>query len=137
MALPLILIPLIMTLISRLGGWAALAERYPMTGEPPAALCRFGYGLLGRWCGYKGCLIVSADQRGLYLRLWPVFSFGHAPIFIPWAEIQEIRRKSLWLLPMYRIVARGMPEAELSLYGRSWTVVRPHAEAARVAIFDT
>ena len=133
-ALPFIILPLAMYALSRLGGWASLAERYPMPGVPPRPLSRFGHCVFRRWCGYNGCLIVAADERGLFLRLWPFFSIGHAPIFIPWSEIRQIRRETMWCRPIYRLVTARAPEVDFALHGRAWEAVRPHAEAARVII---
>ena len=135
--LPFIILPLVMHVLARTGGWASLAERYPLIGEPPPPLIRMGYCVFRRWCGYNGCLLPSADQQGLYLRLWPFFSIGHAPIFIPWSEIRQIRRETMWGRPIYRIVTARAPELDFALHGRAWAAVRPHAEAARVVIMES
>jgi len=132
--LPFVLLPVIFQLLARLGGWAALAERYPAAGEAPRPRCWFGSGIFRRWCGYNNCLIVSADQTGLFMSLWPVFSIGHAPIFIPWSEVREIRRVTMWCRPIYRIVTARAPELDFALHGRAWEFIRPRAEAARVDI---
>ncbi|MCX5793871.1 MAG: hypothetical protein NTY77_00055 [Elusimicrobia bacterium] len=134
MLLPLALLPVLLHALSRLGGWAALAERYPATGEAPRPRCRFGHAIFRRWCGYNGCLIVSADQTGLSLSLWPVFSIGHAPIFIPWSEVREIRRVAMWGRPIYRIITARAPEVDFALHGRAWEFIRPHVEAAGVKV---
>jgi hypothetical protein len=134
---PFIIFPLVMTVLSRAGGWASLAELYPQAGTPPPPLTRIGYCVFRRWCGYNGCLIICTDQMGLYLRLWPVFSLWHAPVFIPWSEIREIRRESMWGRPIYRLVTARAPELHFALHGRTWEAVRPHAEAARVSIVES
>jgi len=130
----LVLIPGLMALLSRLGGWKALAERYPCSGEAPRPRYWFGYGIFGRWCGYNGCLIVSADQAGCYLSLWRVFSFCHPPIFIPWSELREIRKQTICWKPIYRFVTTRAPEVDFALRGRTFEFIRLQAEACQVRI---
>jgi hypothetical protein len=131
---PFLLLPLISFALSRMSGWAVLAQRYPGSGEPPQPRLRLGYGVFRGWCGYNGCLIVSADQRGLFLSVWPILAIGHASIHIPWTEVREIRRASLWGRSIYRLITAQAPDVDFALLGRAWEFVRPQAEAARVAI---
>lgn len=134
--LPFALLPLISLSLSRMGGWAVLAQRYPGLSDAPRPRLRFGYGVFRGWCGYNGCLVVSADQRGLFLSVWPILAIGHAPIFIPWSEVREVRRANLRGRSIYRLVTARAPEVDFALRGRAWEFVKPHAESARVALFQ-
>jgi hypothetical protein len=131
-----IILPFVMRFLAWAGGWSVLAERYPMTGTPPPALVVWGCCVFRRWCGYNGCAVVAADHQGLFLRLWPFISIGHAPIHIPWSEIREIRRETMWMRPIYRVVTARAPELDFAFHGRTWAALRPHLEAARVHIND-
>ncbi len=87
----------IMLVVSHLGGWASLAERYPAQ-EPFSGPCwNFQCGQFRWFASYNNCLTVGADPRGLFLWiLWP-FRVGHPPLFIPWADISVSRKKVLWI----------------------------------------
>jgi hypothetical protein len=37
---------------------------------------------------YSNCVNFGADETGLYMAVFRPFRFGHAPLFIPWSEIQ-------------------------------------------------
>ncbi len=92
--LPALLVaPALIVVFSRLSRWQTLAHRYPLRGSRPPARVRLGFGVFRGWIGYNGGLVVAVDARGLYLAAMPVvLSFCHPPIFIPWSEIEWIRR---------------------------------------------
>jgi len=119
--------------LSRVAGWPALADRYPAPGERPRALVRMGYGVFRGWIGYNGGLVVSADERGLFLAAMPVvLSWCHAPVFIPWSEIREIRpRRHLWAR-LLEIHTAGAPEVDMALHSGTFAPVRRFAAAASV-----
>jgi hypothetical protein len=119
--------------LSRAAGWPILADRYPARHERPRPLVWMGYGVFRGWIGYNGGLVISGDERGLYLSAMPlVLSWCHAPIFIPWGEIREIRpRKRFWarLLEIHTV---GAPEVDMAIHSGSFAPVRPFAVAAKV-----
>lgn len=129
LALPLVLV----YGLSRWAGWPVLAARYPLLGEQPGPKLRFGYGVFRGWIGYNGGLVVSADAGGLYLSTMPiVLSFCHAPVFIPWPEVVEIRRRDRWGGRVYEIHARQAPEVDFAL--RAWTFDFVRAQAERAGV---
>ena len=69
------------------GGWLRLAETYPGSKSPDGARLR-SYWLTVGWVDYNGCIMYSVNAEGLHISLWPVFNAGHAPLFIPWAEMR-------------------------------------------------
>jgi hypothetical protein len=129
-----LVVPVVLIFVlSRVAGWPVLADRYPAPGERPPALVHMGYGVFRGWIGYNGGLVVSADERGLYLSAMPVIlSWCHPPIFIPWSEIREIRpRQRLWAR-LLEIHTAGAPEVDMAINSGTFALVRPFALAAKV-----
>ena len=131
--LALLLCVLLLFVLSRASGWPALADRYPAPPVRPEPLVRLGYGIFAGWIGYNGGIVLSADERGLYLSAMPlILSWCHAPVFIPWAEIQEIRpTKRLWST-VYEIHTLGASEVDMALRASTFAPARPFAAAAHV-----
>jgi hypothetical protein len=81
-----------------IGGWRAMAERYPALAVAPLneeryrfASMRSGWGLF--WSSYFGnCVTVGVSSRGLSLAVWAPFSLFHPPLFIPWEALEKCRR---------------------------------------------
>src|SRR5438067_475501 len=84
-------------LLSYIGGWARLAQRFP---------CRDGY--VGSWkswqsgkigvVNYNSCLWVAAAPEGLYIRTGPLFLYRafHAPLLVPWTAIRSVEERKYW-----------------------------------------
>jgi hypothetical protein len=88
----------IFTVISHVGGWAALAGEY-RSQETFTGTCWSFQSCQMRWMvGYNNCLKVGGDPRGLYMAIsFPfVFLIGHPPLFVPWRDISYVRKKILW-----------------------------------------
>src|SRR5437879_535157 len=84
-----------MTLISNLGGWAAIARQYRATGTLSGKTfwlqsARFG------WCDYNGCLTIRITDEGLRLSMLPPFRPGHPPIFLPWSALNVVEVCDRW-----------------------------------------
>jgi len=125
---------LIIFVLSRVSGWRTLSDHYPGEGERPRPLKRLGYGVFRGWIGYNGGIVVSADEKGLYLRGMPVLlSLCHAPIFIPWSQVSAIRERGGYLARGYEIRTRRAPEVDFALLPGTFEVIREHARAAGVA----
>ena len=133
--LPAVLLaPALIVVFSRVSGWRTLAQRYPLRGSRPPARVRLGYGVFRGWIGYNGGLIVAVDARGLYLAAMPVvLSFCHPPIFIPWSEIEWIRRdRRFGFVTVYRIGARQAPEMSFALRAGTFGRIREDARRGGV-----
>jgi len=85
------------------------------------------------WGNYHNCANFGADEAGLYMAVFPLFRIGHAPLFIPWSEIQVIggnrglifkKRKLLLgrheLIPL--IVSLSLAEKLKEAAGKAWPV---------------
>ena len=69
------------------GGWRLLAGRFRTEGTYTGKQWSGQSATMGNKVRYRGCLTVGADPSGLFLRPFIFFRFGHAPLFVPWAEI--------------------------------------------------
>jgi hypothetical protein len=49
-----------------------------------------------QWAKYNGCLIVGANQEGLYLSILLPFRIGHSPLFIPWKDVSMTETQTLF-----------------------------------------
>lgn len=78
---------LVMHLIARLTGWAALADVYQTTAPRPANLRRF-QSIQTRWLTHYGNVVnVGLAENALYFSLLLPFRPGHPPLLIPLAEV--------------------------------------------------
>jgi hypothetical protein len=97
---PLIFVVLIFMAISILigviGGWRSLASAYLLSDPFPAGRCWFQSARMRFGLAYNGCLIVGADQRGLYISIFFLFRIGHPPLFIPWQDVSISFGRSKW-----------------------------------------
>jgi hypothetical protein len=119
--------------LSRVSGWSTLADLYPLQGDSPRPLVRLGYGVFRGWIGYNGGIVVSANERGLYLAAMPiVLSLCNRPIFIPWSELRAIRMRRTMFWPAYALHTARAPEVDLALRPGTFAPVRPFALRAGV-----
>jgi len=86
---------LITGLVSFLGGWHTLSERFVATTPFPGITEGLQSGQMRWGVNYRGCLRLGANQEGLSLSVLFLFRFMHPPLFIPWHEIRVSRRKRL------------------------------------------
>ena len=131
-ALTLLLPVCIMPVLARVGGWTILAERYPASAPMPSPKTRFGYGVFAGWVGYNGALVVASDQGGLYLRVWPLLSWAHPPVFIPWTEVERIEHSRRLAIRLHEIHVRRAPEVRFALRDRTYGLVRDDAVSGGV-----
>ncbi len=118
--------------LSRYCGWSRLADRYPARGVFPKSATHFGYAAFRGWVGYNGCIILAADEAGLHVRTWPVFSLVNAPIFIPWGQVQKIVPESCGPFQRYRIKTIGASEVRFALRAGTFAHAREAAHRAGV-----
>ena len=82
--------------ISRWSGWARLAERFRAPGPFLGECWKRQSARFRAYCGYNNCLTVGADAAGLYLSVMSPFRVFHAPLLIPWQEIEVETGKVLF-----------------------------------------
>lgn len=120
-------------ILKYVGGWASLSDRFRFHGKFTGSRW-WGQSAQMRWIsGYRRCLIVGANEDGLYIATFPFFPFGHPPLLIPWSEVSHSKRKILFS-PMVRFelgretavpfwVRETLAERLRNAAGKAWPVV--------------
>ncbi len=90
-----------MFLVAVMSGWRVLAEKYGLPeGErmPEGTTLKWRSAALGGSfpTNYKSCLNFTATPLGLGIAPALIFSTGHPPLFIPWADITLEEKKVLF-----------------------------------------
>ncbi len=116
--------PAVMWTLSRLA-WKAVADAYPAAATTPAPATSTGYGVFNGWLGYKGCLVIGADDAGLHVRNWPLLSAFHAPFFVPWSEIAGARPRKIFWADYVEVTFRKTPGITFSIRGGTYEALRP------------
>jgi hypothetical protein len=106
---------LILLLLSKLGGWSALAERYRTDRPFQGSLWRFQFGFLGS-VRYNGALTVGSGMEGLYLAVLFFLRPFHPPLLIPWGEVSLGRRKKTIFMELVEFRLGPEPVASLWVY---------------------
>src|SRR5574341_401922 len=106
---------LILFVLSKLGGWSALAERYRTDRPFQGTLWNFQFGFLGS-VRYNGALTVGSGSEGLYLAVFPFLRPFHPPLLIPWHEVALGRRKKTIFQELVEFRLGPEPLASLWLY---------------------
>lgn len=84
-------------LISRVGGWANLAENFAFDGLPEGETLNSESLQLNGFCNYNRIVKMTICEHGLHLAVWPIF-IGHKPVMIPWNEIRRaVPRSVFWI----------------------------------------
>ena len=88
---------LILFLLSQIGGWGRLAQRYRTDRPYQGTIWKYQFGFLGS-VRYNGALTVGSGMEGLYLAVFFPFRPFHPPLLIPWSEVSVGQRKqALWM----------------------------------------
>jgi hypothetical protein len=93
---------LVTGILSYIGGWHALADRYAAPEDVDVTAeqrFRFRSILLRRIplvpARYRGCVTISLTSAGCHLAVLFVFRFRHPPLLIPWTAIVRCEEGSL------------------------------------------
>lgn len=88
---------IVLTILSAVGGWSGVAVRFPgqrVVGGLQGQIGHFGF------VSYRFVLDIKGTPEGLGLSVSPFFRFAHTPLFIPWAELRNVRERQGLLGPM-------------------------------------
>lgn len=108
-------------LIAQLGGWARLARSFEVQGPVSGDHFKLASARIGRFTGYNNCLRIIVSSSGVYLRPLLPFRAGHAPLYIPWDAVLELKQTDIWLFSSVKLAvqdADGGASTILTLYGR-------------------
>jgi hypothetical protein len=110
----------VVMLIARFG-WRRLAAAYPgdrAIYEGP----RFRMQSVGlkRWVSYSGCVTFTVERDGLLMEVLWLFRPGHAPVFLPWSELDvtyDHRRflKTRLVIPVAELRPRREPGVPITI----------------------
>lgn len=82
--------------------WNRLAKLYRTQEAPPLNFSRMRSGSVGL-VYYKGTLNVGTNPQGIYLSIFPLFSFGLTPLLIPWSAIRKIEPANQLFIQRFRL----------------------------------
>jgi hypothetical protein len=86
---------LVCYLLSAIAGWPKLRGTYSIR-EPFRGYQTVGSGRLGA-TRYGLCLIVGANEGGIYLNVVFPFRVGAGPVLVPWSEVR-VSSSTTWLV---------------------------------------
>jgi hypothetical protein len=98
-------------LLSAVGGWRALGRRYRTDAVPRGNRVWSALGGMVGMVRYRGVLNVTRTDDGLYLSVNRLFRVGHPTLFIPWPEIRNARRTSMFF---WRYIAFDIGEPKIA-----------------------
>jgi len=117
-----IAVPLMHRALARMGGWQALSARYRAPHEPAGQ--RFVRQTI--YVGpvyYRFATTLVITPVGLYIA---VFAVNHPPLFIPWAHITAIRRRSMFWLPGIELTVGSPPVGTIQCYTSLYSHMQPY-----------
>lgn len=90
----LLFFALVVMLISKMGGWSNLAQKYPAKQFLGKELKTFPMSSLqiGYFGQYSGVVNIKVYPEGIWLRPGFIFKFGHSPIFIKWNDVKTLNK---------------------------------------------
>jgi hypothetical protein len=87
----------LLSVIARLGGWHAVAQRYSTSVEPEGQRFRWCFAAF-RWLDYNGCLTMVVSAEGLYIAIWKLCRIGHPSLLIPWSALHFVKIHKVWFI---------------------------------------
>ena len=93
----------VLWLLSRIGGWKKIAERYRATGRPEGERYRWRSMQIRPFMNYNGGLEVTLSRQGVYLVPFAMFRMGHEPLLIPWSCVGPLEEKSVLFFKGYML----------------------------------
>lgn len=100
--------------VARWSGWSTLALYYRGTVPDHGLRWHFLSARVGP-AGYRRCLTLGADSRGLRLFMWLPLRFSHRSLFIPWAEIDGLEPCHGSFRPLVELQLRRAPGVAIEL----------------------
>jgi hypothetical protein len=116
----------VLRLLSRIGGWAKIAEEYRAVSPSQGTRYRWRSMQIRPFMNYSSALDVTLSRQGVYLVPFVMFRIGHEPLLIPWSCVGPLEEKSLLffkgcLLPIE--AAGKRMRLSLPVSAREWLAV--------------
>jgi hypothetical protein len=84
---------LIGLLVAHLSGWHQLGKLYGSSRKNNGRKWRMKSIGMRRGQNYQNIVTIGANIEGIFLSVFPLFRFGHQPLFIPWDQITYIKKR--------------------------------------------
>ncbi len=110
------------SLLAYFAGWPNLALRFRSAQPVEGERFRFASGSMGisTWLpvNYRSCLFFTVNDIGFLVSVLFIFRLFSPPLFIPWAEVEAVTEKRLWLFRHAVISIRGY-KTKIMVLGRA------------------
>ena len=114
-------------------GWQDLAEKYEAPGNFTGASAGWiSAGING--VDYKNCLILKYNGQGMHLVPIFLFRLFHKPIFIPWNEIKDVRKKKVFFIELNELIIGDPFVATIKIKGSTFRKIENFIPASRPKI---
>lgn len=87
---------LVVTILSAVSGWKGLSARFPDRPDDVLATFPMSSGVM-RGVRMNHVLTLTACRTGLRVAMWKIFAPFDRPFFVPWEEIDVVRRQMLFV----------------------------------------
>lgn len=97
-------------MISLMGGWHRLAEKFRSASESHGEKIRFASMAIGTGlfpARYRHVLSVTVGPAGIGLSVIFPYRLLHPPLFIPWSAVESAQRERSWLVNHVAVNIRG------------------------------
>lgn len=116
----------VLWLLSRIGGWAKMAEKYRAQACPEGPLYRWRSMQIRPFMNYNSSLDVTLSPQGVHMVPFVMFRIGHEPLLIPWSCVGPLEETNFLffktcLVPME--AAGKRMRLSLPVSAREWLAV--------------
>jgi hypothetical protein len=115
---------------NKLGRYDDLAARFPGGPEPQGARWDRRCVQFGRSMRYDWCVTIIVAQDGLWMQARPPAQGTQAAIFVPWAEIRDVRPVLLYWRKAVCLTCGEPPVGTITVWQPVWDVAGPLCQAA-------
>ena len=115
---------------NKIGGYDDLAARFPAVAEPAGTRWDRQCVEFGATMRYDWCTTLIVAESGLFVQARPPAQGVQAAIFVPWAEVREVRKVRLYWRSAARLTCGEPPAGAITVWQPVWDVAGPLWQAA-------
>ena len=115
---------------NKLGGYDALAARFPGGPEPQGQHWQKQCVEFGKTMRYDWCVTIVVTVEGLWLQARPPAQGTQAPIYVPWAEIRDVRPARLYWRKAVCLSCGEPAAGTITVWQPVWDAAGPLWQAA-------